>query len=410
MTGPYVRRLTADDLPTALPIVAHGMLGSLDPAVMEAWAELVDPELAHGAFTPGGEAVGIVRWFRDEVSVPGGSLPAAGVTAVAVLSNHRRQGHLTRLMHAQLADIADQGIPIATLIAAEWPIYGRFGYGPAADACRFQVDARTARFRDAPSGALELVTAAQMRPHLEEVHRRRWARSAASLRRIDGRSWDHAARTVRFPGDKSDPGLARFAIWRDAAGEVRGALVYEVSEAWTNNRPAGQAQTKLLFGETPEAERELWRHLCDLDWVTTVRGELRPVDDPLPLFLLDARAAVQVDRSDFIWARILDVPAAFAARRSAIEGEAVVEVVDPLGYAEGRWAIELGPDGGCAKLTVEDAGVRMPAGALGATFFGGYTPRRLSDAGWLDELRPGAVDRLGSLLATPVAPHGTTDY
>src|SRR3546814_4716560 len=36
-----------------------------------------------------------------------------------------------RYTEARLAAARDSGMAMATLVAAEWPIYGRYGYGPA---------------------------------------------------------------------------------------------------------------------------------------------------------------------------------------------------------------------------------------------------------------------------------------
>ncbi len=44
---------------------------------------------------------------------------------------------------------------VATLVAAEWPIYGRYGYGPAIDACRLRDRRRSAVFREPPTGSIE---------------------------------------------------------------------------------------------------------------------------------------------------------------------------------------------------------------------------------------------------------------
>lgn len=409
MAGPYVRILEPDEYGTAARVVAQGMLGSMADEVVDAWPTTWGPDECHGAFTDDDKLVGIVRWFRDEVSVPGTSMAAAGVTAVAVLPTHRRQGHLTRLMDSQLEHIHAAGVPMAVLVAAEWPIYGRFGYGPAMDACAYEIDSSSAHFRDPATGSIELVAPAELKHHLEAMHTARWSRSPGSIRRSPD-IWDYVAGVKRWPNDKSDPGMLRGAIWRDDAKTVRGAVSYRVTDGWKHNRPAGKVETTMVVGETPEAERELWRHLCEIDWATTVVGSLRAVDDPLPLFLTDGRAAVQVDRSDAIWARIVDVPATFAARRSATPGRAVLDVSDRHGYAAGRWAIELGPDAGSATLTDEPAGVSLSVGALSAAYFGGQSPRRLADAGQLGELEPGAVDRLAALVATPSAPWSTTHY
>lgn len=411
MSDPYVRILNDDELTAGAEVVSHGMLESLAPEVTGAWAATWDRLGAHGAFTADGKLVGIARWFADEVSLPGTSVPAAGVTSVAVLPTHRRRGHLTRLMHAQLSSARDAGMAMATLVAAEWPIYGRYGYGPAIDACNYVVDSRAARFRDDPTGQVELVGATELRPVLEAMHEARWARSPGSLRRPQPWVWDRMAGLDKWPGDPSDLGKRRGAIWRDDDGVVRGALAYKVvDDTWVHNRPAGKIETVLLVGETPEAERELWRHLCDVDWATSVVGELRAVDDPLPLLLTDGRVAAKVDSSDAIWARILDLPACIAARRAPVEGRAVLEVHDPFGFAHGRWSIELGPEGGEALPTGDAPDVELSVGTLAALYFGGHTPRRFADGGLLTELVPGAVDRLGTLLATPTAPWSTTHY
>ena len=409
MTYPEVRALTADEISDGVRVVGQGMLGRIDEEVVEAWAAMWQPAECHGAFSSSGALVGIVRWFRDDVCVPGGTLPTAAVTAVAVLPTHRRQGHLTRLMNAQLEHIHRSGVPIATLVAAEWPIYGRFGYGPAMDACAYEIDVAAARFRDGATGSIELVSPAELLPHLEGAHTARWSRTPGSLRRHP-MVWERAAGVERWPGDASEPGLLRGAIWRDDGGTVRGAVAHRVKDTWVRNRPAGTSEVTMLVGETPEAERELWRHLCSLDWIRTVTAGLRAVDDPLPLFLTDGRSAAQVERSDAIWARIIDVPATFAARRATAPGRAVVQVDDPLGYADGRWAIELSPEAGSATPTDQPAGTRMGIDALGSIYFGGHSPRRLADAGWLTELRAGAVDSLSGLLATPAAPWSTTSY
>ena len=409
MGDSYVRILEPDEYGTAARVVTQGMLGNSTDEVVDAWAKTWKPGECHGGFTADDRLVGIVRWFRDELSTPGGTLPAAGVTAVAVLSTHRRQGHLTRLMNAQLDHIRAAGVPIAVLIAAEWPIYGRFGYGPAMDACAYEIDTGAARFRDAATGSIDLVSPSELRPHLEAVHGERWARTPGSLRR-SGDAWDHMAGVVKWPGDKSDPGQLRGAIWCDDAGEVRGAVSYRVVDAWHRNRPAGKAETIMLAGATPEAERELWRHLCELDWVSTVTGGLRAVDDPLPLFLVDGRAATQTERSDAVWARILDLPEVFAARRAELPARIVLEVSDPQGHAAGRWAVEVSPDGGAASTTDEPADVELGIDALSALYFGGHPARRFADAGWVTERSAGAVDRLGAMLATPTAPWSTTSY
>ncbi len=409
MDEPSVRTLKDDERAEASRVVNHGMLGSVTDEVSNAWAEIMDATRCHGAFSATGQMVGLARYFPTDLSVPGGEVPAAGVTAVAVLSNHRRQGHLTRMMDAQLTAIVDERIPIALLVAAEWPIYGRYGYGPAVDACAFEIDTAAARFQAPASGSIELVMPAELRPALEAAHEARRARTPGAIRR-EPLVWDRLAWLLAWPGHTLEPGPVRGARWRDDAGEVQGAVAYKVEDTWHRNRPNGKAEVQLLVGATPEAERELWRHLCEIDWVRTVHAGNRGIDDPLPLFLDDGRAAVAIDRFDCIWARILDVPATFGERRSSRAGGAVVEVVDPLGHTSGRWQLDLGPDGAEVTTTSATADVTLPVGALGATYLGGRSVQRLREAGWVDEGTAGGVARLDALLSTPTAPWSPTTY
>ena len=124
----------------------------------------------------------------------------------------------------------------------------------------------------------------------------------------------------------------------------------------------------------------------------------------------DGRAAASLDHFDCIWARILDVPAALGARRAERPAQVVAEVTDPLGYAAGRWRIELSPDGAEVAATSEPADVALPAAALGAMFLGGRSARRLHDAGWIDEEAPGGVTKLDAALTTAAAPWSPTTY
>jgi predicted acetyltransferase len=126
--------------------------------------------------------------------------------------------------------------------------------------------------------------------------------------------------------------------------------------------------------------------------------------------LADGRAVARIDLFDCIWARLLDLPAALGARRSPRADRMVAEVTDAQGFTNGRWSIELGPDGSEVKPSDETADVALPVLALSAAFLGGRSVRRLHEAGWVDEASTGGVDRLDALLSTPTAPWSSTTY
>src|SRR3954454_19874732 len=98
----------------------------------EHFAGEMDWPRALGAFD-GGRVVATFRSYATELTVPGGTVRADAVTNVTVAPTHRRRGLLSRVRRPAPAGGPGGGEPVAILIASEWPIYGRYGFGPAVD-------------------------------------------------------------------------------------------------------------------------------------------------------------------------------------------------------------------------------------------------------------------------------------
>src|SRR5258708_12979217 len=114
---------------------------------------VVEPERTLVAFD-GERMVGTTLALSFGLTVPGGDvIGAAGVSGVSVLPTHRRRGILSSLMRRQLADIAAGSEPVAALFASESVIYGRYGYGPAADQYSFTFPRGDGAFRSLPAAA-----------------------------------------------------------------------------------------------------------------------------------------------------------------------------------------------------------------------------------------------------------------
>jgi predicted acetyltransferase len=408
VTTATVRPIKDDELATFLAVSRVALNGPPpDEAVVEARLEAWDLERCLAAFDGKGTQCGSARAFATELTVPGGVVAAAGVSAVGVLPTHRRQGHLRRMMHDQLTDVAERGEPVAVLVAAEYPIYGRYGYGVATEACGIKLDAPSAAdgWRDDPSGTVELVDNDTFYAKVVELYGRARLRAPGHIV-YDAEYWSVVLGTASWvPGDEKEQARnARKVLWRDDDGQVQGAAMYAVKDNWVHNRPQNELAVDMMVTATDEAERELVRFLAAVDWVASARLGLRPIDDPLPLWLNDGRAANLVDRSDHIWARVLDVPAALSARRYGTTGRLVIEVDDPLGFAAGRYALDGGPDGAACARTTDDPDLAVPVGGLGAAYLGGQPWARLAAAGWADERRDGALDRATAMFTAPRAP------
>ena len=92
-----------------------------------------EPFDRHYVAVDGPEFVATFGSFPTELTLPGGAtVPAGAVTQVTCRATHRRQGILTGSWTATSPRSRERGEVADVLIAAEYPIYGRFGYGPAA--------------------------------------------------------------------------------------------------------------------------------------------------------------------------------------------------------------------------------------------------------------------------------------
>ena len=132
--GVEVRTITEDELEAWGTSMARGFM-RVSPAEGDHEFRRGHTELdrAWAAFD-GTSVVGTLRSFPTPLTLPGGtSVTSAALTAVTVTATHRRQGLLTRMITGDLDSSVDKGEPVGILIAAEFPIYGRFGYGSAAD-------------------------------------------------------------------------------------------------------------------------------------------------------------------------------------------------------------------------------------------------------------------------------------
>src|SRR3954463_8517255 len=116
----------------------------------------------------GEHVVATYRAWDTHVTAPGGAkVTADAVSGSPFLPPPRRRGLLTRMIVPDLADAAERGLAVAILIAAEAPIYGRFGFGPATAAAHRGVDVPSARLR--PEVPVEGTVSVVSQPELRDV-------------------------------------------------------------------------------------------------------------------------------------------------------------------------------------------------------------------------------------------------
>ncbi|MGW3360480.1 GNAT family N-acetyltransferase [Streptomyces bungoensis] len=354
-----------------------------------------------------GRCVATFRSFAQEITAVGGRpVPANAVSNVTVSPTHRRRGLLTRMMRRDLAAARERGDVVATLIAAEYPIYGRFGFGPATWTTEWTVEVPRAGLDPRWSGPgdggrIDLVDGEDVRKLGPELHERvRRAQPGAVSR---GELWWQVnTGAVPFGRNWTEP---FYAVHRSASGEVEGMVSYRADDTWEGKQPLQTADVDWLIAATPAAERALWHFLCSIDWITRVKSGWRGPDDLLPLLLPDPRAARVTAHADWLWVRVLDVVRALEARTYEGAGALVLDVVDADGPAGGRFRLEASPDGAsCTAAAGATADLTLPVAELGTVWLGDESLVRLAALGRVREEREGAARKADALLRTSGRP------
>jgi predicted acetyltransferase len=363
-----------------------------DAAERERDRELIEPRRALAAVAPDGARhrfIGTAAVIPLTMAVPGGTLPVAGVSAVSVSPAHRRQGVLSALMARQLADIHDAGETVAALFASEAVIYGRFGYGRAAWDVRVEAARGTRLAGRRPRRDLRLL----------EVGSGGGGGDVEALVKAYEQVWQerpgHFARDPRWWRSllADDP---QEQAWAPpvAAVTAGGYAVYQTKSQWgVGGVPDGEVRVRELVASDPEATVTLWTFLLGLDLMARVSGPRLALDDPLLTLAADPRR-LQPRLADNLWVRLVDVPAALAARRYSAAVDAVVQVHDPLcPWNDGRFRLTADDRGAdCHRVDAATApDIALDVAELGAAYLGGTSLASQALAGRVTEHRHGAV-------------------
>jgi predicted acetyltransferase len=405
-----IRRVREDELTLYFDAMSTGFLSRPDVVrLAEDVKGIWDLQRVWGAFD-GGRIRGTFRTWATELTVPGGAMiPAAAVTNVTVLPTHRRRGLMRGMTLAEHAAARDRGEVAALLYAAEYPIYGRFGYGPGCLEAKWALDVTSTTFTGEPAGGVELVTPnEESRDAIKAVFEAVRVRQPGEIRRRDIR-WDF---DLGLRDDVWDPRWKGFlALHRDRSGSVDGYARYRSEDKWERSQPRNILTVDELHALTDDAYASLWRFLAEIDWVATVKAERRTAGERLPWLLTNARAAQLTDIVDSVWVRLLDPRRALGARTYEREGRLVIEVIDAEA-PNGRLRIELeaGPDGATARKTRRSPDLTVDVSALGSAYLGAIGLRNASLARGADEHRAGALAQADALLRTLHEPWCSTFF
>jgi predicted acetyltransferase len=384
-----LRTATADDWPHVTDILDDAFVEETAGDAWEVEHLVFEPERTILAGTPT-ELAGVASAFTRDLTVPGGSVPAAHVTLVGVRHTHRRRGLLRRMMSRQLADVRGRGEPVAVLWASEGQIYQRFGYGLGASRLVIEADreVRLPRPAAAGEGVLRALPAPGAEILAKVYDQVRADRVGWSSR--DERWWRYVL--ADLPSRRDGQTRLRVTVHEGPSG-VDGYALWRVKRDWKPTGPCGTVSVREMVAATPQAYLSLWRLLLDVDLTRTTEFEFAAVDEPL-YHLVDQPRRLAAHLHDALWVRLVDVPAALAARCYAAEVDVVLEVTDlHLAGNSGRW--HLRGDCGSASCVRTDrpADLALDVAALGAAYLGGVSLANLAAAGRVVEVAPGQLAR-----------------
>lgn len=325
------------------------------------------------------DLVGTTCIFSFEMAVPGGSLPAAGVSWVSVKPTHTRRGILRAMMARQLSDVRDRGEAFATLWASESLIYGRFGYGLAAQDAALRLERRHGNLEFAPQaeGTTKLVQRDEALARWPELYERVRVARPGWLSRHPA-WWEHRL----LPDKRPDGGQRLMLAQYEQGGTVRGFARYRWKMDWdASSRAEVPVQVDEVVAETLEAYAALWQLVLKTDLATHVHARRSSPDEPLYYMLADPR---RLERRlyDSLWIRIVDVERALEGRAYARDGAVTFAVDDEFcDWTEGVYRLDAtGGQPRCTR-TSDTPHLRLDIRDLGAVYLGGTRLATLAQAG-----------------------------
>jgi predicted acetyltransferase len=393
-----IRRPGENELRVSMEAALDAFAEISDDADFERERESVRLDRAVAAYDDG-RPVGFSASYEFELTVPGATVPTAGVTWVGVLPTHRRRGILRRFMEQLFLDARAHGEPLAALYASEASIYGRFGYGIATHWLDLNAESKRIAFRDDPGskGEVRLVGEEDAFERFPPIYERLRLQRPGMLSRSE--HWWRRHRLADYE-HRRQGASRRFNALLELDGEPAAYAVYRVKEEWEEGYPRGEVRVTEAFATSADSARDLWRYLFNIDLTTRVKCGLFDPASPLFLMVVDPRA-LHLKVFDGMWLRLIDVEEALRRRSYADDGDVVLEVRDALlPDNEGRYRV-----GAAVERTDDPADVALDVADLASAYLGAFSFERLAGAGRVGELRAGGLARATALFRTPLPPY-----
>jgi predicted acetyltransferase len=400
MRNPNVRPCAnADEMRAAFAPIWH-YFGRLPPTsdAIAHFSRIMPQDHVHAGFD-GDQVVAGSGAYSFDLTVPGGRVPAMGLTIVGVLPTHTRRGYLTGMIRSQIDAARARGEAVALHWATEDTIYGRFGYGIASMAAEMDLPREhAAAFAHVETpGQLRLITLEEAEPLVAPVYERVTRQTPGMYLRSS--AWWQDRLLIDHPWRKQGQGDLRCAVWEEA-GRATAYAFYRVNQSFERGSSAGHVFVLEAMGETPQSTHAIWRFLIGIDFVARIKSVYMPLDHVLLTSLAEPRRLNFVVR-DGLWLRLLDVGAALSARGYASDDAVVIDVTDAfVPENAGRWCVTRGK----TERTTAPADLACDVVELGCVYLGGFTFAQLARSLRVRELREGAIARADGMFRSDRMP------
>lgn len=407
----------------AVALGFHGDAPTPELAKRYVECEQVDERMATGAYlqhaaAPAGAwgidyPVATYAYHRKSLNVGGGTLlPVHQITAVTVRPSHRRRGLLRAMMGSDLAQAKAAGLPVAALTASEATIYGRFGFGVATHASDIEVQVKGGLEFIVPAAAEQGTVEIADPTTVRDIHHEVFAKVHSTRTGSIGRQEMYRL-SASGQGDYRDMEPVkniRAALHYDQRGAVDGYVTYKPAA----DKSRSTVEIVDLLAATDGAYLALWNYLGSLDLIETITWDMAPLVDPLEWAMAAKRRYRRTATEDHLWLRILDAPAALAARDYSSDGTLTIHVGDPLGHASGIFRITVVHGKATVTRCAEDGSVpfalSMGVSELSSLYLGSVSARTLHAAGRVREEETGALEAFDAMFAAKESPHCMTGF
>jgi predicted acetyltransferase len=400
-----IRPIAAEEVAEFQRCLGIGFGNVRPPDQVSTRAALLDPQRCLAAFDAGG-MVGGAAAVTLGITIPGTIVPTGAVVAAAIVPTHRRHGILQTVMQRHLHDMHDRGEALSALWTSEWPIYGRFGYGVATLTTGYEIDPAHAQFARPPCAAaprrVRTVDAETALAAMPGVYDRVRASQVGAPERPT-LWWRHLFSDIESRRQGFSP--LQFLLHHTDAGVTDGYAAYRIKGAQdADNLPASQVRILELMADTPQAYEALWHFCLNLDLVTLVRAENRPVDDAIIHLLADGRR-LRRRIWDGMWIRLVDVPTALSLRHYRTAGALTLGLNDAVcPWNQGSFRLDATPSGTECVPTDSEPDLELGVAELAGAYLGTSSLHSMAKAGRVRELTPGALAVGDALFAWAPAP------